>query len=40
MAKSQQRAKRFVDMAREVGASDNPKDFARALKRVAPKKQA
>jgi hypothetical protein len=28
------RHKRFVDMAKEVGASDNPKDFDKAFKRV------
>lgn len=34
-----ERHKRFVEMAREVGASDDPKDFERALKKVAlPKK--
>jgi hypothetical protein len=29
-----ERHKRFVDMAREVGASDNPKDFEKAFKKV------
>jgi hypothetical protein len=35
-----ERHKRFVEMAREVEASDNPKDFERAFTRVvtAPKK--
>ena len=33
-----ERYKRFVDMAHEVGASDNPKDFEKAFKKVvAPK---
>ena len=31
-----ERHKRFVDMAREVGASDDPKDFETAFKKVAP----
>lgn len=31
------RHKRFVDMAREVGASDDPKAFDRALKKVVGK---
>jgi hypothetical protein len=30
-----ERHKRFVDMAREVEASDDPKDFDKAFKRVA-----
>jgi hypothetical protein len=30
-----ERHKRFVEMAREVGASDDPKDFETAFKRVA-----
>ena len=34
-----QRHKRFMDMAREVGASDDPKDFEKALKKVASKAQ-
>ncbi len=35
-----ERHKRFVEMAREVGASDNPKDFEAAFKKVArPKPQ-
>ena len=29
-----ERHKRFVDMAREVGASDDPKDFDKAFKKV------
>jgi hypothetical protein len=34
------RHKRFVAMAREVGASDDPKDFEKAFKKVtsAPKR--
>ena len=28
--------KRFLETAREVGASDDPKDFDRALKKIAP----
>jgi hypothetical protein len=32
------RHKRFVDMARQVGASDDPKDFEKAFKAVASKK--
>jgi hypothetical protein len=31
--------KSFVDMAREVGASDDPKDFDEAFKRVALRKR-
>ncbi len=35
-----ERQKRFVAMAREVGASDDPKDFESAFKKVAlPKKK-
>lgn len=34
-----ERHKRFVEMAREVGASDDPKDFEKAFKAVASKKQ-
>jgi hypothetical protein len=36
-----ERHKRFVEMAREVGASDDPKAFDRAFKRVVgkPKRQ-
>jgi hypothetical protein len=33
-----ERHKRFVEMAREVGASDDPKAFDKAFKRVAPKR--
>jgi hypothetical protein len=33
-----ERHKRFVDMAREVGASDDPKDFEKAFKTVAKPK--
>ncbi|MGB9368129.1 MAG: hypothetical protein WCE79_19155 [Xanthobacteraceae bacterium] len=35
-----ERHKRFVDMAREVGASDDPKDFDRAFKKVVGKPKA
>jgi hypothetical protein len=34
-----ERHKRFVEMAREVGASEDPKDFERAFKKVVPPKQ-
>ena len=34
-----ERHKRFVEMARQVGASDDPKDFESALKRVAPSRK-
>jgi hypothetical protein len=34
-----ERHKRFVEMAREVGASDDPKDFEAAFKKVAPRKE-
>ncbi len=35
-----ERHKRFVAMAREVGASDDPKDFDKAFQKVAkPKKK-
>lgn len=34
------RHKRFVEMAREVGASDKPEDFDKAFKRVASVKGA
>lgn len=34
-----ERHKRFLDMAREVGASDKPKDFERAFKKVASKSE-
>ncbi|MCA1837709.1 MAG: hypothetical protein LC674_02765 [Actinobacteria bacterium] len=30
-------SKRFLEEAEKVGASDDPKDFERALKMVAPK---
>jgi hypothetical protein len=33
-----ERHKRFVEMAKEVGASDDPKDFERAFKKIAPRK--
>jgi hypothetical protein len=33
------RHKRFVDMARQVGALDDPKDFEKAFKKVAAAKQ-
>jgi hypothetical protein len=35
-----ERHKRFVDMAREVDASDKPKDFDKAFKAVAGKPKA
>lgn len=35
-----ERHKRFVEAAREVGASDNPKDFDRAFMRVSPPPRA
>jgi len=35
-----ERHKRFLDMARQVGASDDPKDFDRAFKKVAGRKKA
>jgi hypothetical protein len=35
-----QRHKRFVDMAREVGASDDAKAFDKAFKKVAKPKPA
>lgn len=35
-----QRHKRFVDMAREVEASDDPKDFDKAFNKVASKPKA
>lgn len=34
-----ERHKRFVAMAREVGASDDPKDFDRAFEKVANKRR-
>ena len=30
-----ERHKRFVEMAKQVGASDDPKDFEKAFKKVA-----
>ncbi len=33
-----ERHKRFVDMAREVGASDKPKDFDEAFRKVVKAK--
>lgn len=33
-----ERHKRFVEMAREVGASDRPQDFDKAFKKVVPSK--
>lgn len=33
-----ERQKRFIEMAREVEASDDPKDFDRAFKKVASPK--
>jgi hypothetical protein len=35
-----ERHKRFVDMAREVGASNDPKAFDKAFKKVAKPKPA
>jgi hypothetical protein len=29
-----ERHKRFIEMAREIGASDDPKDFDKAFKKV------
>jgi hypothetical protein len=34
-----ERHKRFLDTAREVGASDDPKDFDKAFMRVASTKK-
>ena len=34
-----ERHKRFVEMAREVGASDDPKDFEAAFKRVSKREK-
>lgn len=34
----EERHKRFVDMAHEVEASEDPKDFDRAFKQVAEKR--
>ena len=33
-----ERHKRFVDMAKEVEASEDPKDFERAFEKVVPSK--
>jgi hypothetical protein len=35
-----ERFKRFVDMARKVEASDNPKDFDKAFKKAVPPKRS
>jgi hypothetical protein len=35
-----ERHKRFVDMAREVEASDNPKDFDKAFNKITSKPKA
>lgn len=35
-----ERHKRFIDMAREVGASENPKDFDKAFKKVTERKES
>jgi hypothetical protein len=34
-----ERHKRFVEMAKEVGASDKPEDFERAFKKVTPRRE-
>jgi hypothetical protein len=34
-----ERHKRFVEMAHEVGASDDPKDFEKAFKKVVSTKK-
>lgn len=34
-----ERHKRFVEMAKQVGASDDPKDFDKAFKKVASVKK-
>jgi hypothetical protein len=34
-----ERHKAFKEVARQIGASDDPKDFERALKKVAPSKR-
>jgi hypothetical protein len=34
-----ERHKRFVDMAHEVGASEDPKDFDKAFKKVTETKE-
>jgi hypothetical protein len=33
------RHRRFVEMAKQVGASDDPKDFDKAFSKVAKRKQ-
>lgn len=35
-----ERHKRFVEMAKEIGASDDPKEFDKAFKKVATPKTA
>jgi hypothetical protein len=35
-----ERHKRFVEAAREVGASEDAKDFAKAFKKVVPQRAA
>jgi hypothetical protein len=35
-----ERHKRFVEMAREVGASNDPKEFEKAFKKVAPPRRS
>lgn len=35
-----ERHKRFLDMAREVEASDDPKDFEKAFKKVTGRKES
>lgn len=35
-----ERQKRFVEMAREVEASEDPKDFDEAFKRVVPPRKS
>jgi hypothetical protein len=34
-----ERHKRFVEMAKQVGASDDPKDFEKAFKKLVPAKR-
>jgi hypothetical protein len=34
-----ERHKRFVEMAKQVGASDDPKDFEKAFKKVSSAKK-
>jgi hypothetical protein len=34
-----ERHKRFVEMARELGASEDPKDFEKAFKRIVRSKR-